>query len=70
MLNIIMRALQLWRAEIWQKSFQGSLLSFVVKTLNKRVNAWTNKALLGSYLTNFGQPLLARYARRYVFGSN
>jgi len=39
----------------------------VVNTANKRINAWTNKAWLGSYLTNYSQALLARYARRYVF---
>ncbi len=39
-------------------------------TANKRINAWTNKAWLGSCLTNFSQALLARYARRYTNSRN
>ncbi|GAD02017.1 hypothetical protein AALB_2097 [Agarivorans albus MKT 106] len=35
---------------------------------NKRINAWTNKAWLGSSLTNCSQALLARYAGVKLLG--
>ncbi|KPH91943.1 hypothetical protein AMS58_20995 [Pseudoalteromonas porphyrae] len=34
----------------------------MLKKHNKRINVWTNKAWLGSCLTNYSQALLAGYA--------